>query len=63
MAKSNQRTVVFLQDFATKKAGEDFKCDGMLARTLIDKKVAQYKSDVQKEEQPVQKTAKTKKKQ
>jgi hypothetical protein len=44
--KSNHKTVVFLEEFATKKAGEEWTCDGMLARTLVDQGVAEYASNV-----------------
>ena len=49
--------VVFIKDFANKKKGEEFKCDGMLANTLVTKdKVAEYKDS-----KPKAKTTKTKK--
>ena len=38
------KTIVFLKDFANKKKGDEFKCDSMLANTLVTKdKVAKYK--------------------
>lgn len=43
MKKSNFKTVVFAEDFATKKAGDEFSCDGMLASSLVRKGVAKYK--------------------
>lgn len=41
--KNNHRTVVFLEDFAAFKAGGEFSCDGMLARSLVDRGVAEFK--------------------
>lgn len=43
--KSNHRTVVFLQDFATKKVGEEWACDGMIASSLIQRGIAELKSE------------------
>lgn len=42
--KSNHKTVVFLQDYATKKAGEELSCDGMLASSLVNRSIAIYKT-------------------
>jgi|DEB19_MinimDraft_2_1074335.scaffolds.fasta_scaffold09076_2 hypothetical protein len=39
---SKQKTVVFNQDFATKKSGDKYTCDSMEARLLVDRKVAEY---------------------
>jgi hypothetical protein len=55
MAKqTNFKTVVFAEDFATKKAGEEFSCDGMLASSLVKKGVAKYKdAELQKAHEAV----------
>lgn len=45
MKKSNFKTVVFTEDFATKKVGDEFSCDGMLASNLVKKGVAKYKDE------------------
>lgn len=47
------RVVVFTKDFANKKAGDTFKCDGMLANHLVNTdKVAEYEEKVKKEAKP-----------
>lgn len=38
------RTVVFIADFATKKKGDEFICDGIMATSLIKREVAKFKS-------------------
>lgn len=44
MATSKKmREITFTADFATKKKGEDWECDSMLAHSLVTKKVAKYK--------------------
>ena len=44
------RTVVFTQDFATKKKGDSWKCDSMLASQLVNiDKVAKYYEETKKE--------------
>lgn len=59
MKASNFKTVVFTEDFATKKSGEEYSCDGMLASSLVKKGVAKYKdADLQKAHEAV--TVKTK---
>ena len=51
------RVVEFIKDFADKKTGDTFKCDGMLANHLVNiDKVAKYP-----EKETVKKEAKTKK--
>jgi hypothetical protein len=43
MAKATQRVVEFTTDFANKKTGEQFRCDGMLANQLVEgDRVARY---------------------
>ncbi len=42
--KSNHRTVTLLQDFATKKAGEEFTGDGLLTTSLVNRGIAVYKT-------------------
>lgn len=44
--KSNHRTVVFLQDFGTKKASEEWACDGMIASSIVNRGIAEYKKEV-----------------
>lgn len=61
--KSNHKTVVFLQDYAGKKAGEEWSCDGMLASSLVTRGIVQYRTsladnaplilDVEKVSEPV----------
>jgi hypothetical protein len=47
MAKrSNHRTVVLLQDFAGRKAGEDFTADGMLTTSLVNRGIAENKKSI-----------------
>ena len=55
------RTVIFTEDFATKKKGESLTCDGQLASTLVhidkvakyaDEKPATSKEEKQTEEKP-----------
>lgn len=48
------KVVVFTKDFADKKAGDTFKCDGMLANYLVHTdKVAEYQDkQVKKESKP-----------
>jgi hypothetical protein len=41
MKTAHLRTIVFSVDYATKKAGEEYACDGPLARTIV---VAEYKT-------------------
>jgi hypothetical protein len=36
------RKIEFIKDFATKKKGELWECDGLLAASLIHRKVAKY---------------------
>jgi hypothetical protein len=50
--KSNHRDVVFLQDYATKKAGQEFSCDGALARSLVNSRVANYKTAGESNDKP-----------
>jgi hypothetical protein len=59
------RTVIFTEDFATKKKGESLTCDGQLASTLVNHdKVAKYAdekpaaSKEQTEEKPKKETKK-----
>jgi hypothetical protein len=48
MAKAKQRVVEFTTDFANKKTGEQFRCDGMLANQLVEgDKVARYVDGVE----------------
>jgi hypothetical protein len=42
MSKRIKRTVEFTKDFSTKKKGDEWSCDGMLASSLIKRKVAVY---------------------
>jgi len=43
------REVVFIKDFATKKIGDSFKCDGQTASHLVRvAKVAEFKTDNKK---------------
>jgi len=59
MKVSNFKTVVFTEDYATKKSGDEFSCDGMLASSLVRKGVATYKdAELQKAHETV--TAKAK---
>lgn len=47
------KTVVFTEDFATKKKGEAFQCDSQLASQLVNiDKVAKYKTEEKKESKP-----------
>ena len=40
------KTVIFTKDFATKKKGDEFTCDSMLASQLVrGDKVAKFKTD------------------
>lgn len=59
------RTVIFTEDFATKKKGESLTCDGQLASTLVHvDKVAKYadeKPATSKEETPKKETKKSSK--
>lgn len=41
----NKKTVVFTEDFATKKAGEEMEVDTLLARDLVNRKVATFKDE------------------
>ena len=42
-------TIEFLKDFAGKKKGEKHECDSMLARSLINRKIAKkYTKKVKK---------------
>lgn len=45
MIKTNMKTVVFTQDYAGKKVGDEMQVDGMLAVTLIEEKVAKIKTE------------------
>ena len=36
------RTIKFLKNFATKKKGDVWSCDSILARSLINRKIAKY---------------------
>lgn len=36
------RTIIFTKDFATRKEGEKWACDSMLARDLVDRGVAKF---------------------
>lgn len=45
MIKTNMKTVVFTEDYANKKVGDEMQVDGMLAVTLIQKKVAKIKTE------------------
>lgn len=48
------RQVTFIKDFGTRKKGEIFLCDSMLASQLVrEDKVAEYSDNVKKE--PVKK--------
>ena len=53
---NNFRTIVFTKDFATKKAGDTWTCDSMLASQLVRvDKVADYtdvKAEKPKKEKP-----------
>lgn len=52
------RTVEFTKDFATKKKGDSFTCDGMLASRLVRKdKVAKF-IDIKKKTTPKKKETK-----
>lgn len=42
MSKKIKRTIEFTEDFSNKKKGDKFSCDGMLASSLIRRKVAVY---------------------
>lgn len=42
--------IVFLKDFATKKKGDVFKMDSLIASDLIKRKVAKVKSKKSKKE-------------
>ena len=53
--------VVFTEDFATKKKGDVFQCDSLLASHLVNiDKVAKYKDDVEKQQTKVKKESKIK---
>lgn len=55
------KSVVFTEDFATKKKGEVFKCDSQLASQLVNiDKVAKYESVPEVPEVPEVKEAKPK---
>ena len=55
------KTVVFTEDFATKKQGDEYTCDSLLASRLVRlKKVAKYKKKEQKKA-PEEKVSKSKK--
>lgn len=55
--------IVFIKDFATKKAGEIWKCDGMLASQLISvDKVAKFYDEKEAEVKEQPKEEKPKKK-
>lgn len=47
-------TVIFNKNFATKKKDDEMAVNGMLARQLVNKKVASYKNPAKKP--PVKKT-------
>ena len=42
--------VVFIEDFATKKKGDNWECNNMLGRKLLDKKVAKVYKKVTKKD-------------
>jgi hypothetical protein len=44
--------IEFIKDFATKKKGDTWECHGMLASTLINKKVAKKYKKVAKKNGP-----------
>jgi hypothetical protein len=44
MRTAHLKTIVFSVDYATKKAGEEYTCDGPLARTIVELGVAEYKT-------------------
>ena len=51
------KTIVFTQDYASKKVGDEMQVDSMLAVTLIEEKVAKIKTEkvaVPKLEKPVE---------
>jgi len=51
------KTIVFTQDYASKKVGDEMQVDSMLAVTLIEEKVAKIKTEkvaVSKLEKPVE---------
>jgi hypothetical protein len=48
MTFSNHKTIVFLQDFATKKIGDEWSCDSMTARSLVDRGIAEFKTEDKK---------------
>lgn len=39
------KTIVFTQDYASKKVGDEMQVDSMLAVTLIEEKVAKIKTE------------------
>lgn len=41
----NKKTVVFTEDFATKKQGEEMEVDTLLARDLVNRNVAKFKDE------------------
>ncbi len=44
------RKIIFIKDFATKKKGDTWECDSLLASSLVHQdKVAEYFTDKQKE--------------
>lgn len=53
--------IEFIEDFATKKAGESWSCDGQLAASLIRRGKAKVKTEEVKEEpKPKRRTRKKK---
>lgn len=56
------KKVVFITDFATKKAGDEFICDGTLASQLVRvDKVAEYKKEQPEEQEQNEPPKKAKK--
>lgn len=49
--QANKRTVVLLVDFARKKAGEDFTADGLITTSLVNRKIARYKTEEELQKQ------------
>lgn len=42
MSKGNKRTIELTKDYAGKEKGTEISCDGMLASSLVNRKVAVY---------------------
>lgn len=46
------KTIIFTEDFAGRKSGEEWTCDSMLASDLIKRKVAKLKGEEKPKRKP-----------